>query len=741
LRNQDHYQGGIIKLKGLSVFVFLLFIGVILAACGSSDDGGVVPSLVTLGDVSALYNTNGADWNDYVRGGNITNATDTACDAATDTACVHAGEVRVVEATGLSSCTGITASDALGAFNWTCDDSTSPVRVISNGFSSGFGLANLLDFATPGWRENSVTVYKNGTELDFTNSVAWWSNPVVSNTTGGSLGVEGTVYVLPDSVDAVAYELIANCVSLVAAPGIIINGPGAVSNVISATDIDFIWLEGMAINATGDNVGVFWDAVNFSRMQSLSADYAVTGTVKAGISLRSSSNNTLSGVSTRHNSYGSILDSSSGNVLSNISVSNNNYGLVLFLYSSGNTLTHVKAHNNVQIGIQLYGSSLNTLSGVSASNNGLGVHLQLSSDNILSDITVSSSIMEGMFLFSSTGNTLSRVTATNSYPHGIALFTSDGNTFLDMASINNENGVYIFSSDNNVFWNLVASDNDKGIWLQSSSYNSFFGQLKVGSNWSTNCLVSEGSNPGLVNGTCTEMGITGSDMYGIGNASNAILTNSISIVTSFVANISSDDSINTRDTNGIALYDNITEWVNFENLYRSWGNWNSASFPASLHRGTCDTGHLCQIWDWSLYASDTVLVNSLTYPGTGDTADTLAHSWYAAAIQQSICDTLMPGSTFEVDHCKPAQQSHCDAFMPGSIFVIDHCETDFLHNAVEIQGDGIGNDDTLCESDETCLYTPNMGSYQGHGNLISAGSFVDGAISNVTLMKYETNGY
>jgi hypothetical protein len=63
-----------------------------------------------------------------------------------------------------------------------------------------------------------------------------------------------------------------------------------------------------------------------------------------------------------------------------------------------------------------------------------------------------------------------------------------------------------------------------------------------------------------------------------------------------------------------------------------------------------------------------------------------------------------------------------------------------LRNAVEILEDGLGNENGLCESGETCLYTPNIGSYQGHGNLVSAGAFTDGAIAGVRLLEYETNG-
>ncbi len=57
-------------------------------------------------------------------------------------------------------------------------------------------------------------------------------------------------------------------------------------------------------------------------------------------------------------------------------------------------------------------------------------------------------------------------------------------------------------------------------------------------------------------------------------------------------------------------------------------------------------------------------------------------------------------------------------------------------------GDDSGSDNGLCETDETCLYTPNIGSYQGHGDLQSAGTFTDGdRVTGVTLMEYGTNGY
>ncbi len=106
----------------------------------------------------------------------------------------------------------------------------------------------------------------------------------------------------------------------------------------------------------------------------------------------------------------------------------------------------------------------------------------------------------------------------------------------------------------------------------------------------------------------------------------------------------------------------------------------------------------------------------------GDSANTITHVWNTTV--------------------SPIQQANCDTAVPGSIFNTDHCENIFLHNSVEISGDGIGNDNDLCETDETCLYTSNIASYQGQGDLQSAGTLTDGdTITAVTLMVYSINGY
>jgi hypothetical protein len=170
-------------------------------------------------------------------------------------------------------------------------------------------------------------------------------------------------------------------------------------------------------------------------------------------------------------------------------------------------------------------------------------------------------------------------------------------------------------------------------------------------------------------------------------SSSANLSTGITLATSFVAKVGADDARNSSDANATADFsavDPAFDWTRFDNSYRGWGPDGSA-FPNADHRGRWVAG-TGRIWDWSVSALDTALLGVLALPDGNATLTT------------------------------------------------------FLRHAIEIAGDGIGNDNLLCESNETCLYTPNIGSYQGHGTLISAGTFTNGTLTGITLMRYATNG-
>ncbi|MCM2322992.1 MAG: hypothetical protein NDJ90_06985 [Oligoflexia bacterium] len=84
----------------------------------------------------------------------------------------------------------------------------------------------------------------------------------------------------------------------------------------------------------------------------------------------------------------------------------------------------------------------------------------------------------------------------------------------------------------------------------------------------------------------------------------------------------------------------------------------------------------------------------------------------------------------------------CPAEAGGNVVTVDQRARTFLRNAFELQGDGEGNDNGLCESGEACLYAPNFGAYQGEGDYRTRGTcqFQNGTISDVRLFAYPTNG-
>ncbi|HED16874.1 MAG TPA: DUF5011 domain-containing protein, partial [Gammaproteobacteria bacterium] len=304
----------------------------------------------TSGLVSAYYSA-APNWNDYVKSDNTTryNATNTAADG-TETggysAVIHGGEMLFVNI-GVTTCTDQAGTDSLGVFNWVCDDSAGSARLVSTGLKNEKKLSDLLDFATPGWLNNSVTVTGTGAGLPFTTTpAAWWSNPVVVDNNGGNLSASGSIYVVTTNLSG-TYTISANKIALVIQPGVILTGPGTNSTAISAGTKNFLWVEGfIAYAARTDFRGLDWITVKFSVLHNLS----VSNSASNGISLFSCDNNRLFFItSTRNNGVGVALVSSSNNTLSIVNANSNSSGINLSA-SSNNDLSHIFTFSNSGVG-------------------------------------------------------------------------------------------------------------------------------------------------------------------------------------------------------------------------------------------------------------------------------------------------------------------------------------------------------------------------------------------------------
>jgi len=573
-------------------------------------------------------------WNQWVRGdgAGALDASGTPCDGTEIGpwgVCVHGGEARAFEVPGAAACDGLTAADALGAFDWTCDDTGGTVRMVTSSLRPGVGLSALLDFDAVAWKDEVLRVSDAAGEVFATEPAPWWGNPVYAVNGGGELDLPGAIFLVTRDTDA-RFLIRSDHVALVVAPGATLHGPGTGGTVVAVRDAAFLWLEGR-IDARGDADAVRADRVRLSVLDGVSAQRAG----HAGVFLNDARTLRVSRVrAVQNDAYGVRADAATGSLFTDLLV-------------AGNALS----------GLHLNGGADNRMAGVTASGNGnWGVALRSTWTNVLVDVT-----------------------AANQQAYGVWLDRSPGNTLMNIAAVNNGgDGLYAFDSPGMVLANFAGTDNGSaGLALRDSSGNHLTGLLLLGHNaW--DCTEEGGTHPGLENLTCA--GADGSD---------PVVTNGVTLGDAFLGPVFTDDAAQGGDTFGAAAESGITDWLSFDGPFRHFGR-NAVVFPDPDNRGRCASG-VCRVWDWTL-APDDRLVHWALEPPTGERA--LTHFWADAGVSV------------------------------------------FLPDAVERMGDGVGNENLLCESGETCVVTFNVAADQGSDALVDAG-FVGtgGAVENVTLLS------
>ena len=636
------------------------------------------------GEVSALYPVNGANWNDYVAndGANRFQATDTACNTTTTGgyyACIHGGLYRNVVLSKPASCSDqLSARDALGVFRWSCDDSSGKVRMVATGFQDGKYLSDLIDFATGSWRANSVTV-TNGTATATTPSAVWWSNPIAVNPAGGALSASGTVYVFSSSTNS-DYTIGADKIAIVGRPGVMLQGSGGASPIFSATSRNFLWFEGMWDGTNNATVGINWSGVRFSALH--------------GVKIQRVSSNGIA-----------LATASENNLLSNLVLGEIRRGLNISTNSNFNLFHKINISSvTVDQGLYLGGSN-----------------------QVAIDLAISSTAGDSINIYGG-GATAKNFIANASLHHagnqaGMELDSSGADSLMmNIASSTTEDAIAstFAGTDRVTYLNLaVVYANTWGIDQAAGSYYYYTGLLLLGNN-TADCNITP-ANAGIT-ATCAAS-----------NASDFSLSTGVDVSNSFVGALSTNDAANTTSqSSATSAFGSIADWLRFENRYRSWGKNNP--YGSIANKSRCDAG-TCQIWDWSLRSSDTQLRNRLSLP-TGN--ETIVKYWSAAS--QTACQAIS-GAVWQDQVCSyPGYTTSTSCTAAGGTWSTGLCTSRILRNAVEIIGDGYGNENGLCESNERCLHTPNIGAYQGHGNLISAGTFTNGTLTGITLYKYATNG-
>jgi len=384
--------------------------------------------------------------------------------------------------------------------------------------------------------------------------------------------------------------------------------------------------------------------------------------------------------------YGVFVRLGAMNRLRGVSVIGNR-GAAFLLRTASLTGTELRSANGVR-GAWIHSlndSHLHDLAFTNHSNGGI-------SGGFTNHNTISSLLSANNEIGMSAGtgsNTYFGAVLINNNNKCILSWAGTDNTFAQIISTNNSRGMSFEGGTlRNVFANIVAVQNVEGdITLNGSDLDRFSHLLFADSCW----VPGSPTMPALEDGSCAMRG-----------ASDGTLVSGALLTFSFRGKVEEDDPTNASDINGSASGDSIVDWTHFESPLRAWGHENFGT--GSSTRGRCSGAITCSIWDWRLSVTDTTLRDR---SGVGTTAN----------------------QPFEAN-------APCPSPVSETMFLDDTSGRRFLINAMEIVGDGFGNENGLCETDEACIYMPNIGPYQGGGDYTTQTCEMSGAFASVTMYAY-----
>ena len=683
-----------------------------LSGCGRlgfDDDPPVreVPISITVDSVSS--HTSG-EWNVYA----TNDGSDQPCDpsATPFSACIHAGELRRASIAGASSCTGLTLTDSLGVFDWTCElvDTTPTFFAV---LEPTKGLRDLV--TATGWRDERVML--GGAITAATDPAPWWTNPIVAlpdKSTPGSgvteLVTPGTIYVLSSSRATDGYDLADDGVGLVTLAGATLTlNAGGSPIAITATDHDNVWIEA-SVDATNGHDGIRVTNGRFIQIYGSQ----VTG---GGGNYTDGSNFVIDGVTSsqlRHlvstNAGGSGLlvgdgAESDDNYIADVAIASpGNSGLYLH-YAFHDLFDGITVANGNSDGLSLGpycdggGAEYNTFVGVRSFNNvGNGIYENSNGESVIDAIAVGNG-GPGITFSDDCGHTHGSIVVDMiaAFNGGIGFNVGEHHiSFDNIVSIANAGTGVSMGNGPSTFSNVAVS-NSGMTDIDSEFPELFAGNLLV--TGSASC-INPTVAPGVADGTCAPIGGSTATVYYQG-----------SMITDLVGAISSDAS-NASATGGTSSYPPggaYFDWLRFDDRYRVWGLGMPGQWTAGVG----------SILDFRLHGNGTLIYNN--------TGSVVAPN--PAFVDGGACPDVVDGDN-AVDNMNGGYDGFPDqTYLMGAVEIVSPTNP----------GYGAGNHDGLCESGEHCLYTPNFGAYQGEGALGTC-TFHDGTVSGVTMYGDLANG-
>lgn len=616
------------------------------------------------------------NWNDYLinNGSKYYNASQTTCPGNTPSpegysSCINGGLVQKIIIPTSLNCEDLKIDDYLSVFQWNCDSGATETLIYSTDLKTHKGLQDLI--ANHQFKKNYVIIQINGVNTYASTPETWWTNPIEElpdSPAGGSLNIDngtnlaGKIYTVSTLKSGGSYLFTSDKLSLVVMKGVVLkkDSNNSLSFVRSSSGTKYLWFEGSySGNNTPTNVMEIASSAH-NRYHNIELKDTSAEALKLGNSI-----NSIISDFHIHHCNGGIVGASSGwgNLIVNGILSNCTGDLLSYLYYS--RITSI-----------LFSSNSNTL------NNAL---VYRSQSNILSHFTL----------------------VNNTTEYGFRMANTSHNLLHNILSINSQSSyfIYAFLSSTNTFSQLMSfgSTSSEVVISNTSGAHKFTNNLVIENATECNIINNTANSPGLAVGTCLNHG-----PY----SNSTLVTSTPDLADFFVGKVILDDSMNSSDNLGNALFGNITDWIYFTNPFRIWGA-DGSPFPHINNRGPCLSG-TCRIWDYRLKATS----SNLAYNSTNT-----VNSKNDLFVAGTTCPSALDGNKVT---------TYTDFL--GTTYT-------FLTNAMEIMGDGIGNDNSLCESNETCLYTPNFGSYQGSGDFQAQGKclFQNGLVSNIQIYAYPEN--
>jgi hypothetical protein len=356
------------------------------------------------------------------------------------------------------------------------------------------------------------------------------------------------------------------------------------------------------------------------------------------------------------------------------------------LASTGCEVVDTMAMEGAQFGLELFGGHDNAIVGLTASDDGhdgnngaAGLYLASTTANTISRVLGANDNEYGVFLFGgAVGNTVAHVTVASNDYDGVSV-GDIGNVVAQAAAVNNRSsGIELVVESSGM--QLISANNVQGVQTDAAPPE-LSATIAVGSE-TNDCAIYVG---GAYTYNCTPI------------ASLASVVTGIDLSRSFFAAVTTTDTANASNSNGAAARSSITDWFHFDDPSRAWGE--DGPWPGTY--GMCTTN--CRIWDFGRTPGDTMLV---------------ARSLSGVA----SAEPLVPGQP-------------CPPRLDGANAVMDASSRYFLLGAVELIGDGIGNDDGLCQSGEVCLDLNTAGAHRDEFLTWTAAGcvFHDGLVTGVDV--------